>query len=856
MVTDKEMKRLLGSYAREKSTFDEMWTPDGLLRSHWNILLQQINGLGVEEMSQRNQELQRLLRENGVTYNIYGSPQGARQLWKLDPIPFVLPQDYWEKVERGMQQRAQIMNLLLADLYGERRLISSGVLPMELIYTDRNFLRPCDQILLGQEQQLLLYAIDFSRGPDGNIWVVGDRTQAPSGWSYAMENRIAMARALPELFADNHVRKIAAFFQQSRNSLAEFAPKGNADPRIVLLTPGTMNETYFEHAYLAALQGFSLVQGQDLMVKDDQVWLKTLGGLEKVDIIVRRVDDGYCDPLSLRADSHLGVPGLLEVVRAGNVCMANPLGSGILENPGLMAFLPSIAKYFLGEELLLPSLASWWCGQEKERKYVLENLNRLVIKKLDKRGGKRTVFGWKLDRQQRKELKRAIEAYPFYYVAQEQAIFSSSPAFTGQNLAPRHTVLRCFAYASKKGYEVLPGGLTRSAPAEGNKHVSGQSGGISKDTWVLSQEPVRPIRFNTSRQLDHFYYKQLDDLPSSVSENLFWVGRYGSRILYVARLLRIVLRYRAEIENFDDINDQEIYKVLLEALTHVTLTYPGFVGEEGKEKLGDPDKEIRAILLDAQKVGSLAHSIQRWKMAANAIRNHWSMEIWRIFDKVEEEWERLMVEPESGILKIRSALDQLVYNITALVSLIQGSLSNEEGRTLFSIGIDLERGMQMAALLRATVAVKKDGLVESSLFEAVLLNNNSLTTYRHRYRHLLLPGRVMDLLLLDATYPQSMAFALGRLGKELGKLPKKGHAGNLRKDQKLILKAYTDLQLVDSEQLATVEEESNIREKLDGLMASIREDLSNTANAIMHTYFAHIGKEQQRALLLFDTEDL
>lgn len=854
MIPNREKAGLLEGYDQSKALFDEMWEGKGRVRAHWRHLLQQIQELGVEELGLRKLELQRLLRDHGVTYNIYGSPQGARQLWKLDPIPFVLPQESWDKIEKGLRQRGRLLNLMLADLYGERRLIRSGVLPVELIYSDRNFLRACDQVLAGQKQQLLLYAADLSRGPDGNIWVIGDRAQAPSGWSYTMENRIAMARALPELFANNHVRKIASFFQQSRNALVQFAPHGNTDPRIVMLTPGSMNETYFEHAYLAALQGFVLVQGRDLMVKDNHVWLKTLGGLEKVDIIVRRVDDSYCDPLSLRADSQLGVAGLLEAARAGNVCIANPLGSGILESPGLMAFMPAMCRYLLDEELLLPNLATWWCGQEKERKYVLENTQRLVIKNIDRRGDQRTIFGWQLSKEQKDDLHRRIEAFPYLYVAQEQAIFSSSPSFFNEQLTPRHTVLRCFAFAGESDYEVLPGGLTRSAPEAGNKHVSGQSGGISKDTWVLSRDPVRPIRYSASLPPDLLQLKQLEDLPSSAAENLFWVGRYGKRILYVARLLRIVLRYRAEIENFDDANDLEIYRVLLQALTHVTVTYPGFVGEGGKKNLAHPDRELRAIMLDPHKVGGLAHSIRLWKNSANAIRNRWSVDTWRIFDQVEEEWERLLAKPATSILKIRSALDRLVYNIAALVSLTHGSMSSEEGRALFSIGMDLERGLQMCALLRASVVVGREPVIESSILEAILLNNHSLTTYRHRYRHFLRLDRVLDLILLDTTYPQSMAFALQRLGNELERLPKARYSGKLRADQKLILKIYTDLQLVDSEQLIRLPEDSPVREELDRLLASVRSDLSKAADAIIHTYFAHIGKEGQQALLLFDSD--
>jgi uncharacterized circularly permuted ATP-grasp superfamily protein len=320
-------------------------------------LLVKVGRLSADEISGRDEDMMRLLKENGVTYNIYGDPAGLNRPWTLDIIPFLVSQEEWPVIEAGLLQRARLLDLILADIYGERRLIRNGILPVDVVYNHAGFLRQCSGIRLPGAHHLVLYAADLARSKDGRIWVVNDRTQAPSGSGYALENRTAMTRVMPELFEGLQVRHLSPYFHALRNGLNDIAPHGRPNPRIVILTPGSSNETYFEHSYLSSYLGLTLVQGNDLIVKDNHVWLKTMGGLERVDVILRRMDDIYCDPLELKEDSQLGVPGLLQAVRSGNVSIANPIGSGILENPGLMPFLQPIARYFLSEDLLMPTIA-------------------------------------------------------------------------------------------------------------------------------------------------------------------------------------------------------------------------------------------------------------------------------------------------------------------------------------------------------------------------------------------------------------------------------------------------------------------------------------------------------------------
>ena len=335
------------------------------------------------------------------------------------------------------------------------------------------------------------YSADLARSPNGKWWVIADRTQTPSGAGYALENRLVSQRVLPDVFRATHVRRLADFFQAYREALHNLVPHHQDNPRIVLLTPGPYNETYFEHAFLARYLGYTLVEGGDLTVRDNSVFLKTLGGLLPIDLIMRRQDDTFCDPLELRGDSVLGVPGLVQAVRAGNVAIVNALGSGLLESPATAAFLPSLCKHLLDEELKMPTVATWWCGEAKPLAHVLENLARLVIKPTFGSARRLPIFGAKLSAAAREKLRDDIRAAPADYVAQEQVALSSAPVWQERGgLAPRHMVLRVYVIASEGSFAVMPGGLTRITSSLDSLVASMQHGGGSKDTWVMASGPV------------------------------------------------------------------------------------------------------------------------------------------------------------------------------------------------------------------------------------------------------------------------------------------------------------------------------------------------------------------------------
>ncbi|MEO7311735.1 MAG: circularly permuted type 2 ATP-grasp protein, partial [Chitinophagaceae bacterium] len=659
---------MLQDYLGNRSSYDEMLGKDGTLRPHWNSLFESFNQLGQEEIQNRNNEISRLLKENGVTYNTFNGNAVINRDWNVDAIPLLISKDEWEKTETALIQRAELLNLLLQDIYGDQRLVKNGILPLELIYNHTGFLRQCAGIKFPGKHSLVLYSADLARSPDGKLWIISDRTQAPSGSGYALENRNVMNRVLPELFSGITVRHISPWFDTLRNSLNELGSRQHQNPGIVILTPGPGNETYFEHSYLSSQLGYTLVQGNDLMVKNNFVWLKTLGGLEKVDVIIRRIDDEYCDPLELKQDSQLGVAGLLQVMRRGNVSIANPPGSSILENPGMMPFLGNIAKYFFGTGLLMPAIASWWCGQPKELKYVLDNIQSLVIKRIYRGNNRSTsVDGASMSQSQLSVLKQQINQNPFLYVGQEKIGLSSTPSLVNGKIEPRKTIFRGFLVSNGYSYTAMAGGLSRTSSDALNFIVSNQSGGSSKDTWIISPEPAFNLNV-PKKNIDAVPVPAKGVLPSHTAENLFWVGRYTERLLGNARFHRTVIQFIAGGNKLMMDNDIQTGQILLKALTHYTFTYPGFIDAD-EQTLQKPWPEITDILFNESREGSLKYDFNLFLRAVHAARDHWSMDTWRVLRGMEEEWAVLKDMSSPGFLKMQHLLDSLVTSVVAFIGM-------------------------------------------------------------------------------------------------------------------------------------------------------------------------------------------
>jgi len=825
-------------YQPAADAYDEMWSAEHTPKPHWQYFIESLQSLGLEEMEWRRGEAQRFLRENGVTYNVYGEPGGLNRPWELDPIPFLISSEEWAAIEQGLIQRAELMNLLLSDLYGKRELIKKGLLPLDLIYNHSGFLRPCDQVKLKGNHQLIIYAADLARGPDNQMWIVGDRSQAPSGAGYALENRMAMTRILPSLFRDCNVHRLAMFFQSLRRTLADIAPQQKDELNIVILTPGPRNETYFEHAYLAAYLGYTLVQGDDLSVHDGKVWLKSLGGPMPVDVILRRVDADYCDPLELRPDSMLGVPGLLEVARRGNVSIANPLGSSVLENPGLIPFLPKIARHFLGQDLRLPSVATWWCGQKTERDYVLANLSKLVIKPLYRHPLSKPVFAALLSKKELANLKARILARPENYVGQQRVSFSSTPSLVNGRLEPRQSIIRSFMVARDSDYQVMPGGLTRVAIEKDRYVVSNQAGGISKDTWVLASEPEKHVTLWLQPGKDQVTTANIVDIPSSTADNLFWVGRYAERTEDNARYLRIVIQKLLQAKAQSDDNEQVCMHNLLRSLTHITFTYPGFVSEQNQQLLDQPNEEILAITLDPQRSGGMTHSINRLIQAAYKVRDRWSNDTWRVFDDITEGWLDRSQKQVIHLVELQDMLDQLMVSLVALSGLTNESMTRELGWRFLDIGRRIERSLMVIAVIRSLAVPVSSATVENTMLETTLISNESLITYRRRYRSYLQFATVLELLLFDELNPRSLIFQLNIMQEHVTQLPRKNSSKHISEIERLVLEATTQLRLSDANILAHTDDKATTHPVLDQLLSRMTHLISQVSDAITATYFS------------------
>jgi uncharacterized circularly permuted ATP-grasp superfamily protein/uncharacterized alpha-E superfamily protein len=831
-------------YATQLGIYDEMYATENKALPYWERFMAALDSMGTEKLELRRKEAQRLLRENGVTYNVYGDSQNLTRPWRLDPVPLLISSEEWSVIDAGLKQRADLLDLILKDIYGKQNLLKKGLLPAELIYDHEGFLRPCVGALQNQQRHLTIYSANLARGPNGRMWVLDDRTQAPSGSGYALENRTVMRRVLPDIFRETQVHRLAGFFKALQKGLADIAPHNKEDPRIVILTPGPLNETYFEHAYLAAYLGFTLVQGGDLTVRDGHVWLKSLEGLQAVDVILRRVDDSFCDPLELRSSSQLGVAGLLEVVRRGNVAIANPLGSSILENPGLLAFLPRLSRYFLNQELKLSSVATWWCGQRRERDFVLQNLDSLVIKPINRSLGNHAVFGGVLSVKEKEQLRSQILAKPHLYIGQEQVSFSTLPAFIDHHIEPRNAVLRNFVVASGDDYVVMPGGLTRVARQRDNFIVSNQAGGISKDTWVLASEPDKPVSLWTQPRRNQLIDAVTESLTSRAADNLFWVGRHLERTEAVTRLLRTVLLKLRETLEFKEPVDNECLKVLLRTLTQVTLTYPGFIKGDA-QLLKTPEAELLSLAKDSHRKGSLTANIHAFFQAAFSIRDLWSQDTWRSVDNIQRRWQQRVINSEINIEQLQSNLDDLVTGIVAFTGLTSESMTREAAWLMLDSGRRLERALALIALLRSTLALRyEEDALQNQVLEAVLVSTDSLTIYQRRYRSFIQLPLVLELLLLDETHPRSVAYQLQQLSIHLDALPRGKGKSHLSEEERLILKAYTDLRLCNVLELTRVNENEGIYTELERVLSHTTDLLWRIAEVIAQTYFSHSQTSQ------------
>jgi uncharacterized circularly permuted ATP-grasp superfamily protein/uncharacterized alpha-E superfamily protein len=779
------VEAVLDGYQTLPGVRDEMMGADGHPRAHWLPFLTALAELGPQEVRRRFGAADRYLRDSGVFYRVYDDKGGGERPWALSHIPLLLDKADWDSLAAGLVERAQLLEALLADLYGPARLVEQGALPAAAVAGSPEFLRPMVGTLPRGGKFLRFYAADVGRGPDGRWWVLSDRTQAPSGVGYALENRLAMSRALPDISRTMRMERLAGFFQGFRTSLLKLDRTGEG--RVGLMTPGALNETYFEHALLARYMGFSLVEGEDLAVRGDALYVRTVAGLKRVDVVLRRLDADFADPLELNARSRLGVPGLAHVARIGGVALANALGSGLVEAPALMAFLPRLAIKLLGRPLALPHVGTWWCGQGAERAQVMEHLDELVVASafgtpvpgIGRRG---SVLGADLAPQERRQLSAVMARRGADLVGQDVARISTMPVWTGDKLTPRPFTLRVFLAATEDGWTVMPGGFCRISERLDARAFSIQRGDRSADVWVLADREVPATSLLPSP--DNVRVRRSSGtLPSRSADNLFWLGRYVERAEGTLRLVRALVGRLAETEPASS----PLVLRLITLLSSWGAMPRDFVG-------ASPGRYAIAALTRHDLPGGLPQVVKSARAAASVIRDRFSPDAWRALVDLEACLNTpVPTAPTESDAHERA--DAALRIIAAFSGLASENMNRLTGWRFLELGRRIERGM---ALLRFARTFAEQGAPRGAL-DVLLQLADSQITYRSRYVVIEARGPVLDLVLLDPDNPRSLAFQVERIAAHLRVLPGRDPDEPPPRSERIVARMRADLTAATAE---------------------------------------------------------
>ena len=802
---------LLAGYRPLPGIFDEMVDRDGALRPHWEPLIGRLADLGHEEIARRFQAADRHLHDSGVFYRVHEDPAGRERPWPLSHMPLVLDVREWEALKAGLIERANLLESVLADAYGPADLVSEGRLPATLIAGNPEFVRPVAGYVPAGGAHLRFYAADLGRGSDGRWWVLGDRTQAPSGVGYALENRLALARAFPDLFRSLHLTRLAAFFQDFQSELTRLNRRD--DSRVCVLTPGPMNETYFEHAYLARYLGLLLVEGEDLTARDDGVFIRTVSGLKRTEVLLRRIDADFADPLELNARSRLGVPGLAQAARDGRVSIVNALGAGLVEARAMLAFLPAIAPRLTGRELAIPNIATWWLGNPAVREQILARFDSLVIApafhELPGEHISDGTLGSALAPARRAAVLQSIADRGIDFVAQEAVTLSTTPMWRGGRFAPRPFILRVFLARVGDGWTVMPGGFVRVAEDVDARAVSLQKGGRTADAWVLSDAPIVATTLLPSP--DRVLVRRAAGvLPSRAADNLFWVGRYVERAEATLRLVR------ALINRVSDADDGAA--TIVSSIASLLIAW-----EAGPTDLptARPALIARAALQGEKFDGSLRQLARAARYAASVIRDRFPPDAWRALTGLVAAIEQpLPAGPAEGAIFERA--NEALRIVSSFSGLAQENMTQLAGWRFLELGRRIERAITTCRFVRQFA---RTPTVDRAL-DVLLELADSQITYRQRYVMVAARAPVVDLVALDPHNPRSIAYQLDRIEQHLAALPQHPSAGRLPPTHQLVTSIANALRTAD------------VTEVDDDLTVAVEDGLMTLSEAIAAAYLA------------------
>lgn len=835
----------LAMYQSPPTGFDEYAMPSGEPRAAWRKFTESLRGVATEEFARRWEQARRMLRDNGVSYHVFGEASNRDRPWELDPFPLMLPAGEWERLAAALTQRAKLLNLVLADLYGPQRLIIEGILPPEFALANPLYMRAVHGLPVLNQRYVQFYAAHLARDEQGTWTVLADRTQAPAGAGYAVENRIVLSRMLPETYQACEVQRLAGFFLAVRETLQNLAPRHRENPRIVLLSPGPRSPAYFEDAYLARYLGYTLVEGGDLTVRDNLVYLKTLGGLIPVDVIMRRLADEDCDPLELHGETSSGVPGLTHAARCGNVAIANPLGSNLVEAPAFLAYLPALARRLLDEDLQLNTIPTWWCGQPEGLRYVCDHMDELVIRPAFEPRAKPILVNTLSDAQ-RAGLREKIRARPLHYVGQAIVTRSSVPVWQNGAVEAWRMGLRSFLVASGDSYHVMPGGLVRVSHADQPLAESTLAGEGSKDVWVLAAGPVKPVSLLHPAGEPLLLRRSGNDLPSRVADNMYWLGRNVERAEGAIRLMRSAI---ARLLGETTPGGQPELPVLLKALRGAGQ---GRIRPEAAQRDADDqtallmERELLELVFDDQQPTGLRHKLNLVQQLTNIVRDRISIDSWRILNRLNQDWlpdYPLGVVPLGDVLGM---LDQMVITLSAFSGLGVESMTRGPAWRFLDIGRRMERALSMASLLGFTLV--HINAQENTILEALLEVADSSMTYRNRYLNILQARAVLDLLLSDETNPRSLAFQLAALATHVEHLPREASDALLSPEQRTVMTALAGVRLAEIDALVEADREQQ-RRHLDRVLTKTALLLRNLSDGLTHKYLVHAVASRQLAEL-------
>jgi uncharacterized circularly permuted ATP-grasp superfamily protein/uncharacterized alpha-E superfamily protein len=784
----KRLSNWLRGYRPFQGIPDELFDRMGSPREYWLRFLGDFAEYPEDEFESRFNVATRHIRDTGVSYRIYGEEN--ERTWPLNPLPLILPEDEWATIAAGVEQRANLMEAVLQDIYGEGHLVADGALPAAAITGSPDFIRPMRGVKPPGGRYLQIYAADLGRGPDGRWWVLDDRTQAPSGAGYALENRLVLSRAYPNLYNAMNVQRLATFFDELRKGLAKGADRN--DPRICLLTPGPFSETYFEQAHLARYLGFLLVEGDDLVVRDGKVYVRTIAGLKRADVIVRRVDADFVDPLELNSASKLGVPGLLDAIRAGGVSVLNMPGSGVLESKALQGFLPKLCRRMLGEELKMPNIATWWCGQPLERALVERNINTLVIAPAFNRMGAEDLFSKPrlmadLTPEQRETFLARMADRPGDFVGQEVVRLSTTPTLRDGALEPAPFVLRVYAAATPDGMKIMPGGFCRTSDRADVRAISMGDDARTADVWILADKPVERVTLMANKE-DVKVRRIMGHLPSRAADNLFWLGRYLERAEATLRLVRSLCTSLMDSEAALHGAGETLGRL------QELLNDWGALSDEAMG--GKALDAARSALHDTEAFGSVIDLVRRARRTAASMRERLSADFWTLLLNLESNLQvgadRVLSEADA-LQQVEAALQLLA----ALSGLSQENMNRVAGWRFLDMGRRIERGINTCRFTK--ILAHDEGTIDD--LDLLLDLCDAQITYRARYLVGLALTPVRDMIMLDPFNTRSLAFQVLTLKDHLAALPTLLDDGMLEAPSRILRTLATQVETGDAADL-------------------------------------------------------